>query len=305
VRTSTTTRERGFASWRPIARSLAILGTVQAILEEYAAYLPLTIRQIFYRLVGVHDYPKTERAYKNLGEMLNRARRSGRISFSAIRDDGITKRIPHYWEDAAELVRVFINSAEQFTLDRQVGQPRHLIFAVEAAGMVPLVEEIAAPYGVTVLSSGGFDSTTAKHAMAQTLASLPAAEVLHIGDHDTSGVHVFSSLTEDVQAFAAGLGAASVPIFTRLAVTPLQIAELSLPTAPPKATDRRSFEGEETTQVEAIPPDILVEIIRNAITGRIDEAAYSAVLAEEERVKARFRRELIPLLRRVEGAGTL
>jgi hypothetical protein len=302
LKNNSTTRERGFAPWRPIARSLVLLETVQAILAEYAAYLPLTIRQIFYRLVGVHEYPKTERAYKNLCEMLNRARRAERIDFSAIRDDGITKRTPHHWKNATELVEVFINSAESFTIDRQAGQLSRLFFAVEAAGMVPLVEEIAAPYTITVLSSGGFDSTTAKYAMAQTLSEFPAAEVLHIGDHDQSGVHVFSSLTEDVQAFVAGLDQESVPpIFTRLAVTPLQIAELSLPTAPPKAIDRRSFDGDVTTQVEAIPPDVLVEIIREAIESRIDQTAYQAVLAEEERVKAQFRRTLIPALRRMGG----
>jgi hypothetical protein len=273
---------------------------VQAILVEYANYLPLTIRQIFYRLVGVHDYPKTERAYKNLAEMLNRARRSGRISFAAIRDDGITKRTPHYWKDAAELVQAFIGSAEEFALDRQVGQPNRLFFAVETAGMVPLVEEIATPYGITVLSSGGFDSTTAKYDLAQTLSQFPAAEVLHIGDHDPSGVHVFSSMAEDVQAFVVGMDASALPVFTRLAVTPEQIDELSLPTAPAKESDRRSFEG-ETTQVEAIPPDILVEIVRRAITSPLDEPAYSAVLAEEERTKEQFRQTLIPALRRIEG----
>jgi hypothetical protein len=289
---------RGFCPWRPIARTQALLSTVLAILDEYAAYLPLTIRQIFYRLVGVHDYPKTERAYKNLAEMLNRARRSGRIRFSAIRDDGITKRTPHYWKDAAELVETFINSAEQFTLDRQTGQPSRIFFAVEAAGMVPLVEEIAAPYGITVLSGGGFDSTTAKYDLAQTLSEFPASEVLHIGDHDPSGVHLFSSMAEDVHAFVAGLDVSALPIFTRLAVTAEQIAALSLPTAPAKETDRRSFEG-ETTQVEAIPPDILVEIVREAITSRIDEAAYQAVLAKEERVKEQFRQTLVPALRRI------
>ena len=294
------TRVRGFAKWRPIARNRALLSTVLAILEEYAAYLPLTIRQIFYRLVGIHEYPKTERAYKNLAEMLNRARRSGRVSFDAIRDDGITKRVPFHWKDAAALVQTFIHWADEFPLDRQQGQRKRLFFAVEAAGMVPLVEQIAEPYGITVLSSGGFDSTTAKYALAQTLSEFSAAEVLHIGDHDRSGVHVFSSIAEDVQAFTAGLGATSMPIFTRLAVTPEQITELALPTAPPKETDRRSFEGTVTTQVEAIPPDVLVAIITNAITSRIDRAAYDAVLAEEERIKAQFRRTLLPALRRIQ-----
>jgi hypothetical protein len=291
---------RGFAPWRPIAKSQALLKTVQGILLEYAAYLPLTIRQIFYRLVGVHDYPKTERAYKNLGEMLNRARRAHEIAFAAIRDDGITERVPFHWKDAAELVESFVNSAESFTLDRQDGQPRHLVFAVETAGMVPLVEQIAEPYGITVLSSGGFDSTTAKHAMAQTLVEFENPEVLHIGDHDPSGVHVFSSLAEDVQAFAASLSdGQGLPVFTRLAVTPSQIVELALPTAPPKETDRRSFEGNETTQVEAIPPDVLVEIITEAITSRLDRSAYNAVLSQEEQVKAQICRTLLPALRRL------
>jgi hypothetical protein len=231
--------------------------------------------------------------------MLNRARRSGRVSFDAIRDDGITKRVPFHWKDAADLVQTFINWADQFPLDRQQGQRKRLFFAVEAAGMVPLVEQIADPYGITVLSSGGFDSTTAKYDLAQTLSEFPAAEVLHIGDHDRSGVHVFSSIAEDVSAFDAGLGASVLPVFTRLAVTPEQITELALPTAPPKETDRRSFEGNVTTQVEAIPPDVLVAIISNAITSRIDRAAYDAVLEEEERVKAQFRRTLVPALRRI------
>ena len=136
--------------------------------------------------------------------------------------------------------------------------------------------------------------------MPQTLVEYAESEVLDISDHDQSGVHKYSSLAEDVQAFAAGLGLSISPIFTRLAVTPGQIVSLSLPTAPPKATDRRSFEGNVTTQVEAIPPDILVEIIREAITSRIGQATYEAVLAKENRVKAQFRRTLLPALRRIK-----
>jgi hypothetical protein len=134
--------------------------------------------------------------------------------------------------------------------------------------------------------------------LAQTLSEFPGAEVLHIGDHDPSGIHVFSSMAEDVQAFGAGLDAFILPVFTRLAVAPEQILELSLPTAPAKETDRRSFEG-ETTQVEAMPPDILVEIVRESITSRIDADAYESVLAEEERTKVQFRQTLLPVLRRI------
>ena len=41
-------RPRGFlAAWSPQAKTRARLEQVQAILREYDAYLPLTLRQIF------------------------------------------------------------------------------------------------------------------------------------------------------------------------------------------------------------------------------------------------------------------
>jgi hypothetical protein len=79
--------------------------------------------------------------------------------------------------------------------------------------------------------------------------------------------------------------------FTRLAVTPEQIAALHLPTAPAKETDRRSFEG-ETVQCEAIPPDVLARIVTSAIEQRIDRPAYDAVLRQELDI----RRALTPRL---------
>ncbi len=69
------TRPRGFAPWSPQAATLTLLGQVRAVLAEYRDHLPLTIRQIFYRLVGAHGYDKTEQAYGRLCEHLNRARR--------------------------------------------------------------------------------------------------------------------------------------------------------------------------------------------------------------------------------------
>lgn len=216
-------RVRGLACWRPRAKSLALLEQVKGVLREYAEHLPLTIRQIFYRLVGAHGYDKTEQAYDRLGEMLSRARRAGFVLFDAIRDDGIDMRVPTAWTDADQLVEAIRNTITNFRLDRQQGQPRRLLIAVEATGMLPQVERIAGPYGIPVQSSGGFDSLTAKYGLADFLSEWPAAEVLHIGDHDPSGVHVFTSLAEDVRAICADSDHAVDVTFTRLAVTPEQI----------------------------------------------------------------------------------
>src|SRR5262245_14739609 len=55
--------------------------------------------------------------------------------------------------------------------------------------MVPQLARVAHPFGVTVMSGGGFDSTTDRHNFAVALAGHDCpTEVLHIGDHDPSGV---------------------------------------------------------------------------------------------------------------------
>ena len=98
---STTTRVRGMARWNPRADTIDLLDAVKGMLIEYAAYLPMTFRQIFYRLVGAHGYDKTEQAYARLGEHLNRARRASLIEFDAIRDDGSDIQTKIGWDNAA------------------------------------------------------------------------------------------------------------------------------------------------------------------------------------------------------------
>jgi hypothetical protein len=49
------TRPRGYLTgWTPRADTQALITAAQAVLAEYRDYLPMTCRQIFYRLVGAH-----------------------------------------------------------------------------------------------------------------------------------------------------------------------------------------------------------------------------------------------------------
>jgi hypothetical protein len=276
---------RGFAHWSPQRATLQLLDQVRGVLDEYEANLPLTIRQIFYRLVGAHDYEKTERAYQRLVEHLNRARRARIIPMDVIRDDGGTISEPDHWDSAEQFMATIRAMAKGFTLDHSAGQKTRLVVICEAGGMVPQLARVAQPFGVTVMSGGGFDSTTDRHNFAAALAGHErATEVLHIGDHDPSGVSMFLAFLEDVEAFARELGG-----------PPAQIRQYRLPTAPPKATDNRAFSG-ETCQAEALPPDVLANILRTAIEERVDQRVLDRVLRQERRV----RRELI---KRFEGNG--
>lgn len=286
------TRPRGFAPWKPQHKARALLAQIETVLDEYADYLPLTIRQVFYRLVGNHGYDKTEQAYSRLCETFNRARRAGLIPFEAIRDDGGTRITPPCWGGVASFKDTVAHTAETYRLDRQSGQATRLWVLCEAGGMVPMLSATAAPFGVSVLSSGGFDSVTAKHSLAKELSrSDVRPEILHLGDYDPSGICIFTALSEDAGAMARAMG--GNPVFSRLAVTPEQIASLSLPTAPPKKTDNRAFEADYTVQCEAIPPDVLTGIVRNAIEARQCPDIRADVLAQEQQDRDELERWIV------------
>jgi hypothetical protein len=286
----TRTRPRGFAPWSPEKATLALLDQVQGVLDEYVDYLPLTIRQIFYRLVGAANYEKTERAYQRLIEHLNRARRARMIPMNVIRDDGGTVIAPDSWESTEQFWATVRAMAADFTLDHSEGQATRLVVIPEAGGMVPQLARVTNPFGVTAMSGGGFDSLTDKYKFAAALASQRRpTEVLHIGDHDPSGVSMFLSFLEDVESFTRELGGQAT--FTRLAVTPAQIAEFNLPTAPPKPTDNRAFAG-QTCQAEALAPDVLANIVRDAIEACIDRRVLERVERRERRIRRALLRKL-------------
>jgi hypothetical protein len=121
--------------------------------------------------------------------------------------------------------------------------------------MAPQLQRVAREYCIPVMSGGGFDSVTDKH----------------------------------IKAFTRELGGGVT--FTRLAVTREQIAQYDLPTAPPKATDKRAFRG-QTCQAEALAPDVLAGILRHAIEQRIGHRVLDRVL-KRERAE---RRKLVRLL---------
>lgn len=294
-RTYTSTRVRGFAPWNPRADTQLVLDQVQGVLAEYRAQLPMTARQIFYRLVGAHGYPKTEQSYARLCEYLNRGRRAGLISFHAIRDDGTTSLGGRGWTSPESFWRSIKYWADQYEHNLRDGQPYHVEVWVEAAGMAPQIATVAGDYDISTYSAGGFNGLTDKHETATRLSRVNAQPVvLHIGDYDPSGLSIIDSLADDINALTAGMGAVYDIDWRRIVVTPEQIERFSLPSAPQKVTDRRGEQMDETVQAEALPPDVLAGEVRAAIDEITDHDAMDAAreLGEQEReaIREQFER---------------
>jgi len=118
------------------------------ILDEYEDFLPLTCDRSFYRMVGLHGYPKNDLAADRLYELLGKARRARMIPFEAIRDDGAIQETGNWFSGPGQFWRAVKITAERYSVNRQAGQRRFLEIWVEAAGMVPQIVRVAEPFGV-------------------------------------------------------------------------------------------------------------------------------------------------------------
>lgn len=330
----------GYQPYNPQKYSRDVIRAAKSILIEYKAWeRPMTVRQVFYRLVAEYGFDKTENAYGSLIGYIARSRRAYQrriidliengevengkeaqeraledhtlIPFSWIRDERGKSHVPTSFETVDDFTVNVEAWVESLQKDRTVGQPRALELWCEAAGMVPLMREIAQPYGIRVSSGGGYDSVTAKHKLANRAARAfnrgrVFTTVLHVGDFDPSGEGMFNTLTEDVGEMVwqrVGLEAIS---FERVALTERQVIDMGVETAPPKPMDsrRRGFVAAHpeirehlgtddiTAQLEALTPPELYSLIEGAIEGFVDEDALDRVKAAEDELRAEIRDRL-------------
>ena len=188
------------------------------------------------------------------------------------------------WDEADDIRSSLSLAIENFDLDPQLGQERRVCVWCEAGGMVAQLERVAAPYGVHVVSGGGFDSVTDKHGFAQLVTeSAEPFTVLHIGDLDQAGESIFTVVSEDVPAFCSTLGGDVV--FHRLAITLEQVERYRLPLQPGAPRP--------IVQAEALPPDALAALVQTAIRERLDLEKLVAVQRRTREVKVATMKALL------------
>ena len=202
------------------------------------------------------------------------------IAWEAIRDDGTTRSDDKGYIDMNSFLKTVIYSAAQYKRDKQERQPTRILILVEAAGMVPQIVKAVETYGLSVISSSGFDSLTMKYELAQDIMGDDRPTVVfHIGDLDPSGVCIFDSIQADVEAF---VGNEQELQFKRIALTPEQVVLYDLQTVPPKKDDKRGEGMRETCQAEALPPDTLAMIVKNEVMQYYDMAVFDAEVQAEQ-----------------------
>jgi hypothetical protein len=289
---------RGYLEdWRPHKKTRVMLSRVQDVLEEYREQLPLTNRQIYYRMIGRFGYPKGEKFERSLYGLLDNARRAEEIPFSWIRDDGIMSCGGFWYGGVQHFFRNEWRASQDYKRDVQDEQEVRLQVWCEAAGMIPQLRRIADPHSIPVFSCGGFNSLTAVRQIVDDCMSYDRNVLLHLGDCDPSGYSIFQAVYEDVSAFLEEDAPGVEFEAERVALTFDQIEEFDLEKDEIKTDDARSRIWRERgithkVEIEALAPDQVAKLLTEAIERHIDEDALEQARRKELRDKvAIWRRE--------------
>lgn len=310
--------DRGYIKYNPQPEAAYWLESAKNVIADYRDDWPLTVRQVFYRLVATYDFPKTETAYKQLIKIIARARRAQPITgegipFEAIRDDRGSTVDPLLFEGQEEFGTWLTEQVvEQFMLNRMEGQETVVELWCEAGGMIPIMTRMARPYGIKVSSGHGYDSVTAKHKLAIRARDRYKNEqrktlVLHVGDFDGSGEDMSAVLHEDVLTmyyqWTKDWDGFQVK---RVALTEQQVIDYDVITAPAKPSDSRTAKFvrnhpdlvdhlgsvDIAAQLEALTPPQLRELVTQTIEENVDMSAFSARIERETVVRDEIRNKL-------------
>jgi hypothetical protein len=280
---------KAFRSTNFKAESLKKIKTMQEIVAEYDAQdLRLTARQLYYQFVSRNIIPNTERSYKNLTGLLADARYAGMVDWQAIEDRGREPAVPLEFRN----IRHRVDSAlHNYRLQRWADQPNYCELWVEKQALAGVLEPLAHEFHVTLMVNKGYSSASAMFESAERFLERSQKDLYlyYLGDHDPSG----EDMVRDIAARLEEFGVLNLNV-QKIALTMDQVNEYDPPPNPAKTTDSRfaAYEakhGNESWEVDALPPNVLQQLIRESLEGALDREAWDAVLAREETDKAKLR----------------
>lgn len=268
-----------------------------AIVDEYRAQgLRMTARQLYYQFVSRDLCPNQPAEYKKLTALLTDARYAGLVDWDAIEDRGRTPNTPAEWSTPASLIE---SALRAYRLPRWEGQDYYVELWVEKQALAGVLEPLAFEHHVTLMVNKGYSSASAMKESAERIKgeigldddgnSERQAVILYLGDHDPSGEDMVRDIRERLKEF----GLLDIDVL-KIGLTMAQVRQYNPPPNPAKVTDPRAKAyrakfGDQSWEVDALPPNVLARLIRTAFRSRIDAEKMDAIKAKEEVHKKKLR----------------
>jgi hypothetical protein len=273
-------------------KSLEMIERANQIIDEYAAQgFTLTLRQLFYQFVARGLIENTLSRYAALGWTVSNGRDAGLIDWEAIEDRSREFQQPATWKNPAEILAA---AASGYREDLWASQPRHIELWVEKDALAGVFARVCADYRIPFLAHRGNASTTAMYEAGKRLEEKIELGreplVLHFTDHDPTGIDMRRDVEARLERYAGE------PIETRvLALTRAQVDLYHPPPNPAKEADPRYADytvehGPLCWELDALAPDVLDQLAREAIEAELDHDEWQRALA----IETRNRQKLTP-----------
>jgi hypothetical protein len=253
---------------------------IAAAQEALAAESPMTLRQLFYRLVSSEVLENSRADYVRLSRVMTQAREDSEMDFDHIVDRSRPEYEPNVWDDLSGYLTAVSRS---FRRDLWRDQPCHVEIWVEKDAIIGAIDGLAVgELGVTVRVGKGFQSATRVHEIAELFASITKPiHVFYLGDHDPSGRCIEDELYERVRRYGSGDFE-----MERLAIHESDIRIFNLPPLRVKPTDSRAKRfkreyGSKCVELDALPPNELRRRIKEAVDDLIDWEAWNRAMNVE------------------------
>lgn len=283
------------------SRALATIATANDIITEYQADgFTLTIRQLYYQFVARGYIENNLKSYKNLAGVINDGRVAGLIDWEGIEDRTRFLRSLAHWETGADIVRT---CSYQFRVDSWGNQRYRPEVWIEKDALVGIIEGVCRDYDVPYFACRGYASQSelwrAGKRMARHVDRGQTPVVIHLGDHDPSGMDMTRDNADRLTMFARG----RVEVI-RVALNLDQVQQYDPPPNPAKLSDSRANDyidkfGESSWELDALEPRVISKLIEAEILRMRDPE----LLIEQRESEALVKEELRNVVRDFEERG--
>ena len=254
----------------------------------------LTLRQLYYQLVSNDLISNQTTEYANLSDILTRARMGGFVDWDAIEDRVRIPRKSSEWEDLGGLVD---SACSSYRLPRWQDQDYYIELWTEKDAIAGILLPITKKYHITLIVNRGYSSVTAMYDASKRFIAHEDKKclLLYLGDHDPSGLDMDRDITHRLEEFGADIR------YQRIGLTWDQIQSYRPPPNPAKVSDPRADKyieqfGEQSWEVDALPPEVLHKLVETMIQRNMDLNKYNDWIAKENFDKERLKQAVEKLL---------
>lgn len=185
------------------AKSLAIIELANSICRQYAdAGYDLTLRQLYYQFIARDFFPNNQKSYNRLGSIVNDARMAGLMDWNYIVDRTRDYEELAHWSNPEEILAAV---ASQFRTKRWEDQPFYVEVWIEKDALVGILESVCPGLDVGYFSCRGYTSQsemwTAAQRQREAIEAGHQVLILHLGDHDPSGIDMSRDIEERLRGF--------------------------------------------------------------------------------------------------------